>query len=75
MSKKEIMNCVKEGCKSYSLGYNLVIDAAIVAIGIKTRNARLIATGTIATIGTMAYTWDDAIKPFVNDVKEVIENR
>ena len=75
MTKKELIKNIKDGFKGYAHGYNIVLDVALVAAGIKLRNRKLIVGATIATIGTAAGIYDMSIKPVIDEVKEEIEFR
>lgn len=75
MDKKEICNFIKSNVKSYSYGYNIVLDVALVAAGIKLKNKKLIIGAVIATAGTAISIYDTTVAPIVKDIKEEIELR
>lgn len=75
MTKKELINGIKDFTKNYSYGYNVVIDATLLVAGIKLRNKKLIAGAAIASIGTAACIYDASVKPLVDAIKDEINER
>ena len=75
MDKKELIKNIKDGVKGYANGYNIAIDVALLAAGIKLHNRKLIIGAAIATAGTAINIYDSAVKPLIDGVKEEIEFR
>lgn len=73
MNKKELIKNIKDGVKGYAHGYNIVLDVALLATGIKLRNRKLIVGAAIATIGTAVGIYDLSIKPIIDEIKGEIE--
>lgn len=73
MDKKELIKNIKDGVKGYAHGYNIVLDVALLAAGIKLCNRKLVVGAAIATIGTAACIYDSSVKPIIDEVKWKIE--